>query len=221
MPKPASRTRLSAEQRRQEILRSARKVFETHGYEDWTIDDIAKDAGVVEGTVLHYFKSKKNLIATVIEEFYEVITEEMEDGVRAISGVRNQIHFVVFTHTKMLIKNAELCALMLRVSRESNRDLGTKIYELNRRYTSVIPDIIESGKVSGEIAGNLPNRLLRNLLFGTMEHYLWDYLYGKKEVDPRLVADELTDFIYTAISQTPDNPSAEINQLILKLNRLL
>lgn len=53
--------------RKQQILQSARKVFLEKGFYGATIDDIAKEVGVVRGTILHYFKSKEFLMAAVLE----------------------------------------------------------------------------------------------------------------------------------------------------------
>lgn len=64
MPKRINDTGL----RRQRILKSARKVFLEKGFHGATIDDIAMEEGVVRGTILHYYKSKKLLMEAVLEE---------------------------------------------------------------------------------------------------------------------------------------------------------
>ena len=64
MPKRINDTGL----RRQRILKSARKVFLEKGFHGATIDDIAIEEGVVRGTILHYYKSKKLLMEADLEE---------------------------------------------------------------------------------------------------------------------------------------------------------
>ena len=64
MPKRINDTGL----RRQRILKSARKVFLEKGFHGATIDDIAIEEGVVRGTILHYYKSKKLLMEAVLED---------------------------------------------------------------------------------------------------------------------------------------------------------
>ncbi len=56
------------ELRKQQILRSARKVFMEKGFEEATVDDIAKEEGVVRGTILYHYKSKACLVEAVLEE---------------------------------------------------------------------------------------------------------------------------------------------------------
>ena len=64
MPKRINDTKL----RRQQILKSARKVFLEKGFQGATIDDIAREEGVVRGTILYHYKSKELLLEAVLEE---------------------------------------------------------------------------------------------------------------------------------------------------------
>lgn len=64
MPKRINDTKL----RKQQILKSARKVFSEKGFHGATIDDIAKEEGVVRGTILYHYKSKELLLKAVLEE---------------------------------------------------------------------------------------------------------------------------------------------------------
>lgn len=64
MPKRINDTQL----RRQQILKSAKKVFLEKGFQGATIDDIAREEGVVRGTILYHYKSKELLMEAVLEE---------------------------------------------------------------------------------------------------------------------------------------------------------
>lgn len=54
--------------RRRQILKSAKKVFLEKGFQRTTIDDIAREEGVVRGTILYHYKSKELLMEAVLEE---------------------------------------------------------------------------------------------------------------------------------------------------------
>lgn len=217
-----SRTRLPPKERQREILNAARKVFETRGYEAWTVSDIAREVGVVEGTVLHYFKSKNNLVAKVIEQFYSDITDAMESGVKSVVGVRDRLRFVIYTHTRLLFENAALCSLMLKEARESDRELGVQVYELSKRYTQVVTDIINDGKKSSEVGDGISTRMVRHVLFGTMEHYLWDLIFDRSELDANEIANELTDIIYFGIANRANGRTdPEVRRLVLQLRTLV
>lgn len=61
-------TRLSAVDRRQQILETASGIFARKGYEGTTTREIAEGAGVNEALLFRHFPSKENLYSTLIEE---------------------------------------------------------------------------------------------------------------------------------------------------------
>lgn len=219
--KSTGRTRLSRIKRENEIIMAARQVFENLGYESATVAEIADVVGVVEGTVLHYFKSKRGLMTRVIEMFYSEITDEMEEGIAGVEGVRNQLRYVIHKHLSMLADNAQLCTVILTESRSNADGLLEKVHNLNKRYTNIVIDIVNQGKATGEIADFVMPKLVRNMIFGSIEHYLWDYMGGKRKIDVSSVADQLTRSIYSGIASQPDNYDEEITRLVAKLNMLL
>lgn len=72
MPKisPAARRALT-EQRKAQILAAASKVFAAKGFERATIADIAKAAGIAEGSIYNYFKNKGDLLVSIPRQFVE------------------------------------------------------------------------------------------------------------------------------------------------------
>src|SRR5438477_10017154 len=58
---------------RQKILQAAFTVLSRHGYENTSIKDIAEEAGVAQGLVHYYFKSKQHLVLAVLDEVCRVM----------------------------------------------------------------------------------------------------------------------------------------------------
>ncbi|MDR2957539.1 MAG: TetR/AcrR family transcriptional regulator [Coriobacteriales bacterium] len=56
------------EERRQEILSTARRLFIENGYKNTSVADIAKELGIAQGLVFHYFKTKAALLYSVFDE---------------------------------------------------------------------------------------------------------------------------------------------------------
>src|SRR5690606_12222508 len=110
-------TRLSQEDRSSAILAAARRVFEAKGYEKPTVAEIAREVGVVEGTVLHYFPSKRVLVMKVTEGFYAELIAGLVKGLEGITGVANRLHYIIHSHLTALHDNSALCAVILSESR--------------------------------------------------------------------------------------------------------
>jgi len=73
------------EERRQEILDAARRVFVEKGYDNATMNDIAAAAEVSAGSIYRYFENKRDLIAAAanacIDEDLEVWATELPEGI--------------------------------------------------------------------------------------------------------------------------------------------
>lgn len=62
-----NRSRKTAEERRQDILEAALKIFTNKGYNGSTTAEIARAAGVAEGTIFRHFATKKELLIAVLK----------------------------------------------------------------------------------------------------------------------------------------------------------
>jgi AcrR family transcriptional regulator len=74
--------RLSAEQRRNEILDAANALFAERGYAEVSVDDIASSAGVTRGLVHHYFGGRKEVYIALLERLAAI----REDRLRPPTG---------------------------------------------------------------------------------------------------------------------------------------
>ncbi|MFM9451486.1 TetR/AcrR family transcriptional regulator [Streptomyces europaeiscabiei] len=63
---PRTGKSLKAQQRRQEILKIAMDTFAARGYNNASLQEIADRAGVTQAGVLHYFRSKAQLLTSVL-----------------------------------------------------------------------------------------------------------------------------------------------------------
>ena len=57
------------EERRQEIIDTAMKVFYEKGYEKTSISDIAREMNVAQGLCYRYFSSKEELFDTALDQY--------------------------------------------------------------------------------------------------------------------------------------------------------
>jgi TetR/AcrR family fatty acid metabolism transcriptional regulator len=76
MPRINSRARRAlTEQRKAQILSAAAKVFAAKGYDRATIADIAREAGIAEGSIYNYFKNKQDLLVSLPRQLIEPTIE--------------------------------------------------------------------------------------------------------------------------------------------------
>jgi len=83
--RPAPRRR-EPERKRERLLEAARSLFAERGYAATTTAQLAREAGVAEGTVFHHFPSKRALLEAVAGEYGRGLAERMFAGADATAS---------------------------------------------------------------------------------------------------------------------------------------
>jgi len=87
MPKiSTSARRALTEERRKQILDAATKVFAAKGFDRATIADIARAAGIAEGSIYNYFKNKSDLLISIPRQVIQPPIESVLGQMRAASA---------------------------------------------------------------------------------------------------------------------------------------
>jgi AcrR family transcriptional regulator len=208
-------TGVKSQQRVKDILQAGRDVFAEKGYDAATSAEIAQRAGISEATVFSYFSGKRELCARVIADWYDEIIAAFETGLPRDGSVRQQFAFIVRTHLRlMLVNGTGLCALVLSEGRTKRHDLSDTLTELQRRYTAPLMNVLARGQELGHVRSDIPLRLMRSLVFGPMEHVLWDAALAKRRLSQAQIdatANELIDVLWAAL-QPPDANAAALAQ---------
>lgn len=199
-----------AAQRLADIVRVGREVFSERGYAEATTTEIAQRLGVSEATVFTYFRSKRELCARVIGQWYDEIIAAVEQGLPRQRPWREQLAFLVHTHLRLfLIHGTGMCALVLSEGRSKGPSLGDLLLPQQRRYTAPLMDLLARGQQAGEVRPDMPLRLLRPLVFGPMEHILWEAVATGRAVDIDATAQALTALLCDALAP----PGHELQRL--------
>ncbi|MGV2290386.1 TetR/AcrR family transcriptional regulator [Trinickia sp. YCB016] len=202
-----------SQQRVKDILQAGRDVFSEKGYESATTAEIAQRVGISEATVFSYFRGKRDLCARVIADWYDEIIAAFETGLPRDGGTRQQFAFIVRTHLRLMLLNGTgLCALVLSEGRTKHHELSDELTELQRRYTAPLMRVLAHGQEIGQVRTDVPLRLLRSMVFGPMEHVLWDATLTNRRIDIDATADRLIDVLWAAL-QPPQTELAALVQL--------
>ena len=165
------------------ILDAAQAVFCEKGYEDAAVSEIAQRLGVVEGTVFKYFPTKRELLVRVLERWYLRMSLDYSADLAGIEGARARLRMLVWRHLRSLRDNPQLCRLMFREVRAGADYRGSRLHELNRAYTGLLTAVVEEGVKAGEFRPGLPVLLIRDMVYGGIEHHAWNYLQGRGRLD--------------------------------------
>jgi TetR/AcrR family fatty acid metabolism transcriptional regulator len=200
--------RLPRARRVADIMEAARIVFETKGYEDALISEIAERAEVVEGTIYRYFENKHDLLIKVVAHWYEEMLSDYDENLKGIRGTWNRLRFMIWRHLTCIHQHPRLCRLMFEEIRASADYTATAVFDLNRQYTWRTLDIVKEAVKTGEFRADTPLSLARDMIYGCVEHHTWAYLRGEGDLRVDETADMITNIVYRGLAaETTSGPS--------------
>jgi len=191
--------RLPAEQRIADIMIAAQAVFTTKGYESALISDIAERAGVVDGSIYRFFANKRELLMKVIENWYQKLILEDDELYFAVRGTWNRIRFIVFHHLQAISREPALTKLAFTELRADPEYRQMPLYKLNQAYTRRLVELVREAVDSGEFRADISPSLVRNMLYGCVEHSTWAFLRNEGSLDVERMADGITEILYNGL----------------------
>src|ERR1700676_2119258 len=181
------------------ILDAAKGAFADKGFEGTSIADIARTARISDGLVYRYFRNKRELLYEVLKKFYERILLDLETQAFRHDAFTARLEALIRRHLQVFVADTDLCRLFISEVRTASDYEGSSIQELNRQYTSVLIRIVRDAVKAGEVRPDVNPKLLRDVLFGAIEHLAWRHVNGKGQLRVTQTARDLTLMLTSGI----------------------
>jgi TetR/AcrR family transcriptional regulator, fatty acid metabolism regulator protein len=185
------------------ILAAASRAFAEKGYETTSITEIARAADVSDGLIYKYFSNKRDLLERVLEDFYERVIEDLGAKVAGEKSFGEQLYILISVHLSTFVAERNLCRLFISEVRTASDYRGSAIQQLNRRYTSILIKMVDDAVTSGEIPRDVDPRVVRDMLFGAIEHSAWRHTIAKRPIDVAGMARSITDIFLNGLCPAP------------------
>ena len=180
-------------------MEAAVKVFAEQGFFQSTVAQVAKEAGVADGTIYLYFKNKDDILV----QFYQFKTKQVFDRFRqavdqedtALGKLRNLIR----THLEEFQKDPNM-AIVYQVETHQQRRLAQDpIKEMSKMYRDIISEVVELGQEEGTIRRSLYMGLVKRLINGAVDEVINAWIHTGGNYDLASMADPLVDLFINGI----------------------
>lgn len=194
---PASRKARQAD-KRQRIVEAAVNVFADKGFFGARIADVAEVAGVADGTIYLYFKSKDDLMISV---FREKMTEILQrfSILREIHDPQEKLKRYVLEHLALVEEQPKLMQVLTVELRQSARFMKMTPPAAFGRYLALLAGIIDLGQKRGVFRRGLDAPLIARALFGAIDEISLSWVLSSDQVagrkDRQEVARQLSEFL--------------------------
>ncbi|WP_028603509.1 TetR/AcrR family transcriptional regulator [Ottowia thiooxydans] len=185
--------------REQQIQAAALKVFRQKGYHAGSISEIAKEAGLAEGALYKFYRSKKEILEAVICVWYEITLREYEENYAKIASPYDRLKFSVAHNIRCMCEDVAITNLYLELRRD-NYFRSSRLIDYNKKYIekikSTIREIQENNR--GITHGTRPS-LVVQMIYSMGEAKSELYRLGERDINEEEVVKEIYELALKVI----------------------
>ena len=186
------------------ILEAAITVFAEQGYFQSTIAQIAKEAGVADGTIYLYFKNKDDILVQFYQYKTRQIFERFRDAVSQPATAEEKLRCLIGVHLQEFQKDRSM-AIVYQAEIHQNRRLGNEqIKEMSKMYRNIISEVVELGQDEGTIRKDLYMGLVKRFINGAVDEVINSWIHSGGQYDLVSMADPLVDLFIRGIGGAGD-----------------
>jgi TetR/AcrR family fatty acid metabolism transcriptional regulator len=185
--------RRRSDDKRSRILQAAVKVFARRGYFASRVADVARRAGVADGTIYLYFRNKEDILVSL---FDEVMSEHLEGKRREVepgSDAPARLRAVAARHLGLLGRNRDLAVVFQVELRQSTKFMERFTASWLQDYFALIAEIIEQGQREGTLRADLPVKMATKAFFGVLDEMVTSWILSRKQYDLVALAGPVVD----------------------------
>src|SRR5262249_16121766 len=178
--------------KRERILEAAIKVFAEKGFFGAKVSEIAREAGVADGTIYLYFKSKDDLLISLFEDRMERINSALRTELERERSAQGKLRRFITMHLDLVEKHRSLVEVLTVELRQSAKFMREYKNPKFSEFLKLLAAIIEEGQKSGELVNGLHPAVVARAIFGALDELSLARALGRSESIPATqVADLL------------------------------
>lgn len=205
----ANARRPSGEARESAIIAAATAVYLESGYAGAKMSEIAKRAGIAEGTLYLYFRNKHALMLGVVAEHWSELTRSAHASLRDQSGYFEKVEALARYHLTSMISKWKLIELGFSIRYQPGVRIGDDL-EFKRAYTAVFDELIESGVAVGRLLPGPHTWFMRDQFYGTLEYAARTImLHGARQADMDLAISQLMESFKRTYADAENAPATD------------
>jgi TetR/AcrR family fatty acid metabolism transcriptional regulator len=185
--------------KRERILRAAVDVFAEFGYFNAKVSQIAKAAGVADGTIYLYFDGKEDLLITIFREHTRNYLVSLERDLINIRQPEDRIRVAIRHHLETLGRDRALAVVSQVELRHSLKFMSLLSQQEVADYLNIIRKIVEYGQAEGVFRRTLHPQLVAKSVFGILDEMVTSWILSEKEYNPADHAEQIADFVLTGL----------------------
>ena len=181
---------------RQEILRTAARLFQQRGYDATSMNDVAAALKLSKGGLYHHFQSKDEILFEIMNHAMEITQDRVLNPVREIRDPEQRLRELIRLHIEVVLspRDREI-TVMLHENHPLPPALRKRINARKKDYIHFVEHLIGEVQRSRQAKGSVSPRAAT---FGLVGMINWIYQWHKPEgqLQAQDLVPQFTDFIF-------------------------
>jgi len=192
VPKDSKRRELWNRITQQTIHEAVVRLVTRNGYQGFTMDQVAEEAGVAKGTLYLYFKSKEALLESVKESSLQPLRKELTDILDSDRSCRGKVEEFVVRQFAYFDEHGDLIRFLLeerRLAQLHRKRQGDNRY---KEMLSKVSSVLEAGMNGGEFRAmdvRKVSAILMEASIAVIVQRLWDKAPSPWKDDARILIE--------------------------------
>jgi AcrR family transcriptional regulator len=187
------------------IIRESARLFLTNGFHGTSVKQITEAVGIGRGTLYWYFKSKDEILETIIYKFNTVFLDGLIDTVSKCEGnfIAKYRAFHKFA-TEFARDNRELGLAFNAILNEivgTNTKAEEVVKIVYERYRSFIEDMLENGKRDGSVRKDINSTIFAHVIIASHSGMLMQWFVSGETLDIRIFVKAFRDMILRGVTE--------------------
>ncbi len=172
MPKSADKMKAVKER----LFQAAMALFDQKGYDNTTVAEIARKAGVSKGTFFTHFPAKDAVFSAIGNILAEYMQEIVETGLAEKQSTRHILLELIGMADAWCEENKKLIGQVM-VSGMYHAAMGTRSTSNRLAVTDMLRRMLEAGKQKGDIAAVVASEDAARMLVGLFFSMMFDWIH--------------------------------------------
>jgi AcrR family transcriptional regulator len=187
------------------IIRESALLFLTNGFHGTSVKRITEAVGIGRGTLYWYFKSKDEILETIIYKFNTVFLDGLINTVSKCEGnfIAKYRAFHKFA-TEFARDNRELGLAFNAILNEivgTNTKAEEVVKIVYERYRSFIEDMLENGKRDGSVRKDIDSTIFAHVIIASHSGMLMQWFVSGETLDIRIFVKAFRDMILRGVTE--------------------
>ncbi|NPB09922.1 MAG: TetR/AcrR family transcriptional regulator [Thermodesulfobacteria bacterium] len=182
------------------ILKAAIKVFAQKGFFNARISEIAKEAGVADGTIYLYFRNKYDLLVTIFDREMTRIIQRVKEELASLPDARAKLERYAYLHLSLVEEYRDLAELFQVELRQSYKFMKDYRHRKFAEYVNIISAVVREGQAAGIFRRDVKPGIFKRAFFGALDEMsrFW-ILSSRKKYSVSTAAKQIASFFLEGI----------------------